>query len=101
MPFVESDDLLHRFGGLLGASTKVDIAVAWTRSGPAVERLLFHARRIRVRIAVGLSGTATEPNTLRRLMEAENVELRIASAPDGRLFHPKFYRFCGAQGTVC
>lgn len=101
MPLIESDALLNRFGGLLGASTKVDIAVAWARSGPAVERLLLHARRARIRIAVGLSGNTTEPKTLRRLLEEKNVELRIAPAPQDRAFHPKFYRFRGEQGAVC
>ena len=34
IPLIESDALLQKFGGLLGSSTKVDIAVAWARSGP-------------------------------------------------------------------
>ena len=100
-PLVEGRDLLNRFGALLGTSTHVDIAVAWARPGPAVERLVKHARRVKTRIAVGLSGNNTEPATLRRMMAIENVELRVARPPGGAVFHPKFYRFCGEQGAIC
>ena len=34
-----------------------------------------------------------------RLLEA--TELRVARAPPGGIFHPKFYRFHGLEGTVC
>ena len=100
-PLLEHDVLLNRFVELLRASTQVDIAVAWAGPGLAVERLVEYTRRGRVRMAVGLSGNNTEPATLRRLMAAENVELRVAPAPREGVFHPKFYRFLGAQGTVC
>ena len=100
-PLVERSDLLNRFGALLGTSTHVDIAVAWVGPGLAVERLAEHARRVKTRIAVGLSGNSTEPATLRRLMAIENVELRVARPPRRGVFHPKFYRFCGEQGTIC
>ena len=102
MALLETDDLLDRFGELLAVSIEVDIAVAWIGPGLAVERLLEHAHRgrIQVRIAVGLSGNATEPATLRRLMAMENVELRVAPAPRSGVFHPKFYRFREPQGTV-
>ena len=100
MPLIESKALLNRFGELLGTSMEVDIAVAWARPGLAVDRLLEHARRARIRIAVGLSRNWTEPAVLRRLMAVENVKLRVAK-PSRGMFHPKFYRFRGAQGTVC
>ena len=101
MPLIESNNLLNRFDELLGACTHVDIAVAWAGPGLAVEKLLEHARQTCIRIAVGLSGNATEPATLLRLMEVENVELRVAPAPRGGMFHPKFYRFRGPKQTVC
>ena len=101
VPLVQCDALLNRFVELLRASTKVDIAVAWAGPGLAAERLVEHTRRVRVRMVVGLSGSNTEPATLRRLMAAEKVELRVAPTPQGGVFHPKFYRFLGAQGTVC
>ena len=99
MPLIESDDLLKRFGELLCASIEVDIAVAWARDGAALQTLLNRAYRAKIRIVVGLSGNTTDPAALRRLTEAVNVELRIA--PQGRVFHPKFYRFRGEEGTVC
>ena len=100
MPLIESKALLNRFGELLGTSMEVDIAVAWARPGLAVDRLLKHAYRARIRIVVGLSRNWTEPAVLRRLMAVENVKLRVAR-PSRGMFHPKFYRFRGAQGTVC
>lgn len=101
MPLIESDALLDRFNELLGRSTQVDIAVAWAGPGLAVESLLENLNGFAVRIVVGLSGNSTEPATLRRLMAEDNVALRVAPAPPGGVFHPKFYRFCGAKRAVC
>ena len=101
MPLFETHMLLDRFVQLLGDSTRVDIAVAWAGPGLAVESLVEHAPHTRIRIAVGLSGNATEPATLRRLMAMECVELRVASAPTGGIFHPKFYRFRTHERAVC
>ena len=101
MPLIGSDDLLGRFNQLLETSTHVDIAVAWAGPGLAVETLLGHVNDTEVRVVVGLSGNSTEPATLRRLMAEDNVALRVAPAPSGGVFHPKFYRFCGAKRSVC
>ena len=103
MPLIESHALLRRFAELLKNSTQVDIAVAWAGPGRAVDTLLKHAESTRIRIAVGLSGNATEPKTLRHLMAHDNVELRVAPSPRGGIFHPKFYRFRfrGRQPAVC
>ena len=99
MPLVERESLLNRFAELLESSTHVDIAVAWAGPGPAVELLLNQAENTQIRIAVGLSGNATEPSTLRRLMAC--ADLRVAPAPRGGIFHPKFYRFRGPDRTIC
>ena len=101
MPLIASGQLLTRFVELLNASTHVDIAVAWVGPGLAVEALIERAERTEVRLAVGLSGNATEPATLRRLMEQENVQLRVAPAPRGGIFHPKFYRFRSPRSAIC
>ena len=101
MPLIGDDALLDRFVELLRISTHVDIAVAWAGPGLAVEYLVEHAHRARMRIAVGLSGNATEPATLRRLMGVENIELRVAPAPQGGMFHTKFYCFRGSKHPVC
>ena len=100
LSLIGSDELLGRFNDLLDTSTQVDIAVAWAGPGLAVEMLLEHVNDIEVRVVVGLSGSSTEPATLRRLMAEDSVELRVAPPPGG-VFHPKFYRFCGAKRTVC
>ena len=91
--------MLNRFVELLDASTHVDIAVAWVGPGLAVEHVLELAVNKEIRIVVGLSGNSTDPPTLRRLLE--QVDLRVAPAPLGGIFHPKFYRFGGPDGTVC
>ena len=101
MALIGSDELLERFNHLLETSTHVDIAVAWAGPGLAVEMLLERVHDTEVRVVVGLSGNSTEPATLRRLMAEENVVLRVALAPPGGVFHPKFYRFCRAERTVC
>ena len=99
MPLIESNMLPQSFIDLLNVSTQVDIAVAWAGPSLTVETLLEQAEDKRIRIVVGLSGNNTEPVTLRRLLEA--TELRVARAPPGGIFHPKFYRFHGLEGTVC
>ena len=99
MPLIERESLLTRLAELLESSTHVDIAVAWAGPGPAVELLLEQAEDTNIRIAVGLSGNATEPATLRRLMAY--ADLRVASAPRGGIFHPKFYRFRGPDRSIC
>ena len=101
MPLIKSDALLKRLVGLLNDSTHVDIAVAWVGPGLAVDSLLEHAETTETRIAVGLSGNATEPATIRRLMEHDNVELRVVPAPPGGIFHSKFYRFGGQKRAIC
>ena len=99
MLLIERESLLNRFAELLVSSTHVDIAVAWAGPGPAVELLLEQAEGTEIRIAVGLSGNATEPATLRRLMAY--ADLRVAPAPRGGIFHPKLYRFRGSDRTIC
>lgn len=101
MPLIASGQLLTRFIELLNDSTHVDIAVAWVGPGLAVDALIEQARHTQIRLAVGLSGNATEPATLRRLMEQENVQLRVVPAPRGGIFHPKFYRFRSQRSAVC
>ena len=101
MALIEKDALLKRFTELLVGSTQVDIAVAWAGPGPAVDALLEQAESTRIRIAVGLSGDATEPATLRRLMGHDTVDLRVVPTPKGGIFHSKFYRFRQRERTVC
>ncbi len=93
-------ELLRRFTELLDVSTHVDIAVAWARSGSAIDLLLKRAKDLKIRLVVGLSGNATDPETLHRLMERD-VELRVKTESKNGIFHPKFYRFRGDTGAVC
>jgi len=101
MSIIDKDTLLPRFRELLKTSTHVDVATAWVTHGAAVEALLEQAKRIKIRIAVGLSGNVTSPETLRRLIAHHNIDLRVVSNTQGGIFHPKFYRFLDLESIIC
>ncbi len=101
MPLIERNHLLQRFIKLLAEATKVDIAVAWATPCDALEALAEAASKgATIRIAVGVSRTATDPKALRRLQGF--ADLRIApSLPPPEIFHPKYFSFHGPRGTIC
>jgi HKD family nuclease len=92
--------LLEAFEELSGTATHIDIAVAWVGPSPALELLreAHRKRRTSVRIAVGLSGNATNPEALLSLQEF--ADLRIGEGGAG-IFHPKFYLFRSPTKTTC
>ena len=103
MPLIESNHLLQMFGKRLDEATQVDIAVAWATSCDALEALVESAGRgTNIRIAVGISGNTTNPTTLGRLHQQSSTSLRVVplSLQPG-IFHPKFFRFHGPNGTTC
>ena len=103
MPLIESNHLLRMFRKRLDEATQVDIAVAWATSCDALEALVESAGRgTNIRIAVGISGNTTNPSTLRRLHQQSSTRLRVVplSLQPG-IFHPKFFRFHGPNGTIC
>ena len=93
MQLLRTGELSSRFEQHLKWATEVDIAVAWVTSCDAVAALIESAADTRVRIAVGLSGNATEPSALESLAGAQGVELRIVEPPRNGIFHWKYYCF--------
>ena len=97
--FLTTNKLLTRFKDNLKDTDKVDIAVAWATSGPALDHLedwgKVHPGRIRA--LIGTSGNATDPIALERL--AKIGELRLADE-NSILFHPKVYIFHGQPLTA-
>ena len=103
MPLIERNHLLQRFGKCLAEATQVDIAVAWARPCDALEALAERAKQgtaIRIRIAVGVSGSITIPTTLRRLQCFADLRIAPSSLQPG-IFHPKYFRFRGPDRTIC
>lgn len=104
MQVLETRDLVAALGKRLRDAVEVDVAVAWARSGEALDLLQAAAKRgVAVRAIVGLSGSHTQPFALRTL--AQIGTLRIAdglqgqTAPGG-IFHPKIVVFRGRLGSV-
>ena len=93
MRLLRTGELTLRFEQHLEWATEVDIAVAWVTSCDAVAALIESAADTRVRIAVGLSGNATDPFALKSLADAKGVELRIVEPPRNGIFHWKYYCF--------
>ena len=93
MQLLRTGELSSRFEQHLEWATEVDIAVAWVTSCDAVAALIESATDTKVRIAVGLSGNATEPSALKSLAGAQGVKLRIVEPPSNGIFHWKYYCF--------
>ena len=87
-----------RFKELAYQATKIDIAVAWVGPCEAVE--VLKNCNAKIRIAVGISGNNTYPDTLEELAALENAELRIYPYLPPEIFHPKYYCFFGSK-TIC
>ena len=87
-----------RFKELACQATKIDIAVAWIGPCEAVE--VLKNCNAKIRIAVGISGNNTYPDTLEELAALETTELRIHPYEPPEIFHPKYYCFYGPK-TVC
>lgn len=101
MRLIEGSELLKEFEERLRDATDVDIAVAW--AGPCVAtellRKVAEENGTKVRIAVGLSGNATNPSTLRNI--SKFAELRIGEPLSSGIFHPKFYCFYCSPRVIC
>lgn len=101
MHLIERNNLLQRLKERLDEASSVDIAVAWVRSGNALEALHEKINKgTKMRIAVGISRNITCPQELRRLQNMPCVELRIPSPLKG-IFHPKFFCFHNSKRTLC
>ena len=87
-----------RFKELAYQSTKIDIAVAWVGPCEAVE--ILKSCKAKIRIAVGILGNNTYPDTLEKLAALKTTELRIYPNEPPEIFHPKYYCFYGPK-TVC
>jgi HKD family nuclease len=100
MALLPTGKLLGEFERRVISANQIDIAVAWVGPSPALKLLRNVARKkkIRVRVAVGLSGNSTSPEALRSLQEFADV--RIAHSDTG-IFHPKFYLFHSGREAVC
>ncbi|MDD9980703.1 MAG: phospholipase D family protein, partial [Gammaproteobacteria bacterium] len=101
MRLLRTGELTWRFEKHLEWATEVDIAVAWVTSCDAVAALIESAADTKVRIALGLSGNATDPSALESLASAEGVALRIAEPPRNGIFHWKYYCFRRAGEATC
>ena len=101
MRLLRTRELTWRFEKHLEWATEVDIAVAWVTSCDAVAALIESAANTKVRIAVGLSGNATDPFALESLAGADGVALRIAGPPRNGIFHWKYYCFRRAGEATC
>ncbi|MXX94960.1 MAG: hypothetical protein F4039_02265 [Gammaproteobacteria bacterium] len=88
----------ERFKELAYQATKIDIAVAWVGPCDAVE--VLKNCNAKIRMAVGISGNNTYPDTLEELAALETVELRIYPDEPREIFHPKYYCFYGPK-NVC
>ena len=101
MPLRREEQLLQRFTELVHQAERIDVAVAWAKTCPAVDELLKRAHsNAKIRIAVGISRNFTNPSTLKRLKDSNNVELRIVPDEATHIFHPKYYCFHGER-TIC
>ena len=87
-----------RFKELASQAAKIDIAVAWIGPCEAVE--ILKKCNANTRIAVGISGNNTYPDTLEELAAIKTVELRIYPYLPPEIFHPKYYCFYGEK-TIC
>ena len=101
MRLLRTRELTWQFEKHLEWATEVDIAVAWVTSCDAVAALIESAADTKVRIAVGLSGNATDPFALESLAGADGVALRIAGPPRNGIFHWKYYCFRRAGEAKC
>ena len=101
MRLLRTGELSSRFEKRLEWAAEVDIAVAWVTSCDAVAALIESAADTKVRIAVGLSGNATDPSALKSLADTEGVALRIAKPPRNGIFHWKYYCFRRAGEATC
>ena len=101
MRLLRTSELSSRFEKRLEWAAEVDIAVAWVTSCDAVAALIESAADTKVRIAVGLSGNATDPSALESLADTEGVALRIAKPPRNGIFHWKYYCFRRAGEATC
>ena len=101
MRLLRTSELSSRFEKRLEWASEVDIAVAWVTSCDAVAALIESAADTKVRIAVGLSGNATDPSALESLADTEGVALRIAKPPRNGIFHWKYYCFRRAGEATC
>jgi hypothetical protein len=101
MALLTTTGLFRAFSQNVDQANRVDMAVAWLGPSNALEFLLNKSAsgQLQVRIAVGLSGTATSPIALRSLQGC-HAQLRIARCHSG-IFHPKFYLFRGPRRNVC
>ena len=101
MRLLRTSELSSRFEKRLEWASEVDIAVAWVTSCDAVAALIESAADTKVRIAVGLSGNATDPSALESLADTESVALRIAKPPRNGIFHWKYYCFRRIGEATC
>jgi HKD family nuclease len=100
MVLLPTEKLLGEFEKRANSASQIDIAVAWVGPSRALELLRDVARKqkVRIRVAVGLSGNFTSPEALRSLEEF--AEVRIGTSTDG-IFHPKFYLFHSSAEAIC
>ena len=88
------------FQEALTRSSDLHIAVAWMRSGWALDEICNSD--IRVHAVVGTSFGMTEPAAIAKLMERDRSSVRVVDDPgDAGIFHPKVYCFSkGRSGTA-
>ncbi|MAY75284.1 MAG: hypothetical protein CMJ31_11305 [Phycisphaerae bacterium] len=96
----DAASLRAAFQEALTQSSDVHLAVAWMRSGWALDEICNAG--VRVHAVLGTSFGMTEPTAIERLMECEGSSVRVVDDPDdGGIFHPKLYCFSkGMSGTA-
>ncbi len=96
----ESASLRQSFCALLEASSTLHLAVAWMRSGWALDEICNSG--VAVRAVIGTNFGMTEPAAIKQLMCCNNSCVRVVDRRDGSgIFHPKLYLFSkGRSGAA-
>lgn len=92
--------LRFAFQEALTRSSDLHLAVAWMRSGWALDEICNSG--VRVHAVVGTSFGMTEPTAIEKLRGCESSTVRVVDDQEGTgIFHPKMYCFSrGRSGTA-